>query len=65
MIVIDRTLCNAIQPVRRCASAITEKHATLNPKKDTLKRRELDDQANPTFPQEHMVDKYGEEPYKR
>jgi hypothetical protein len=27
-------------------------------KKDTLKRGELDDQANPTFPQEHKVDKY-------
>jgi hypothetical protein len=25
---------------------------------DTLKRGELDDQANPTFPQEHGVDKY-------
>jgi hypothetical protein len=27
--------------------------------KRTLKRGELDDQANPTFPQEHKVDKYG------
>jgi hypothetical protein len=27
--------------------------------KDTLKRGELDDQANPTFPQEQGVDKYG------
>jgi hypothetical protein len=26
--------------------------------KDTLKRGELDDQVNPTFPQEHRVDKY-------
>ncbi len=58
-IITDRTVCNAIQPVRRCASAITKKHATLNPEKDTLKRGELDDQANPTFPQEHWVDKYG------
>jgi hypothetical protein len=24
--------------------------------KDTLKRGELDDQANPTFPQKHMVE---------
>jgi hypothetical protein len=45
--------------VKRCASAITKKHATLNPEKDTLKRGEFDDQANPTFPQEHGVDKYG------
>jgi len=33
--------------------------------KDTLKRGELDDEANLTFPQEHMVDKYGGEAYKR
>jgi hypothetical protein len=33
--------------------------------KDTLKRGELDDEANPTFPQKHMVDKYEGEPYKR
>jgi hypothetical protein len=33
--------------------------------KDTLKRGELDDQTNPTFPQEHRVDKYGVKPYKR
>jgi hypothetical protein len=59
MIITDRAICNAIQHVRRCASAITKKHATLNPKKDTLKRGELDDQANMTFPQEHGVDKYG------
>jgi hypothetical protein len=64
-IVTDRAVCNAIQPVRRCASAITKKHATLNPEKDTLKRGGLDDQENPTFPQEHMVNKYGGEPYKR
>jgi hypothetical protein len=64
-IVIDRAVCNAIQLVKSCASAITKKHATLNPKKDTLKRGRLDDQANPTFPQEHIVDKYGGEPYKR
>jgi len=64
-IVTDRAVCNAIQPVRRGASAITKKHATLNPKKDTLKRGELDDQANPTFPQEHGVNKYRGEPYKR
>jgi hypothetical protein len=44
---------------------ITKKHATLNSEKDTLKRGELDDQANPTFPQEHRVDKYEREPYKR
>ncbi len=44
---------------------ITKKHATLNPEKDTLKRGELDDEASPTFPQEHKVDKYGWEPYKR
>jgi hypothetical protein len=64
-IIIDRAVCNAIQPVRRCASAITKKHATLNPEKDTLKRGELDDEASSTFPQEHKVDKYGGEPYKR
>ncbi len=57
-IITNRAVCNAIQPVRRCASAITKKHATLNPKKDTLKRGELDDEASPTFPQEHRVDKY-------
>ncbi len=34
-------------------------------KKDTLKKGELDDQANPTFPQEHKVDKYGGKPYKQ
>jgi hypothetical protein len=33
--------------------------------KDTLKKGELDDEANPTFPQEHMVNKCGGEPYKR
>jgi hypothetical protein len=32
---------------------------------DTLKRGELDDQANPTFPQEHGVDKYRGKSYKR
>ncbi len=64
-IITDRTVCNAIQPIRRCASAITKKHATLNLERDTLKRGELDDEANPTFPQEHKVDKYGGEPYKR
>jgi hypothetical protein len=64
-IVIDRTICNAIQLVKRCASAITKKHATLNPEKDTLKSGGLDDQANPTFPQEHKVHKYKREPYKR
>jgi hypothetical protein len=37
---------------------ITKKHATLNPKKNTLKRGELDDEASTTFPQEHEVDKY-------
>jgi hypothetical protein len=42
-IITDRAVCNAIQPVRRCASAIIKKHATLNPEKDTLKRGELDD----------------------
>jgi hypothetical protein len=46
-IITDQAVCNAIQSVRRCASAITKKHATLNPEKDTLKRGELDDQANP------------------
>ncbi len=51
-IVSDRAVCNAIQPVRRCASAIIKKHATLNPEKDTLKKGALDDQANSTFPQE-------------
>jgi len=64
-IITDRTVCNAIQPVKRCASTITKKHATLNPGKDTLKRGELDDEANLTFPQEHRVDKYGGEPHKR
>jgi hypothetical protein len=44
---------------------ITKKHATLNLKRDTLKKGELDDEANPTFPQRHKVDKYGGEPYKR
>jgi hypothetical protein len=44
---------------------ITKKHVTLNPERDTLKRGELDDEANPTFLQEHKVDKYGGEPYKR
>ncbi len=58
-IITDRTVYNAIQPVRRCTSAITKKHATLNPKRDTLKRGELDDKASPTFLQEHRVDKYG------
>jgi hypothetical protein len=58
-------VCNAIHSIRRCASAITKKHATLNPERDTLKRGKLDDEANPTFPQEHKVDKYGREPYKR
>jgi len=51
--------------VRLTASAITKKHATLNPKRDTLKRGELDDEANSTFPQKHKVDKYRGEPYKR
>ncbi len=58
-IITDRAVCNAIQPVRRCTSAITKKHANLNPERGTLKRGELDDEASPTFPQEHMVDKYG------
>jgi len=58
-IITNRTVYNAIQPVRRCASAITKKHATQNPEKDTQKRGELDDEASPTFPQEHGVDKYG------
>jgi hypothetical protein len=58
-IITDRAVYNAIQPVRRCASAITKKHATQNPEKDTLKRGELDDEASSTFPQEHGVDKYG------
>jgi hypothetical protein len=31
---------------------------------DTLKRGELDDQVNPTFPQEHGVDKYRGKSYK-
>jgi hypothetical protein len=44
---------------------ITKKHATQNPERDTLKTRELDDEASPTFPQEHRVDKYGGEAYKR
>ncbi len=57
-IITDRAVCNAIQPVRRCASAITKKHGTLNPEKDTLKRGELNDEASPTFPQEHEVNKY-------
>jgi hypothetical protein len=65
VIITDRAVCNVIQPVKRCASAITKKHATLNPEKDTLKRGELDDEANPTFLQEHKVDKYGRKPYKR
>ncbi len=64
-IITNPAVCNAIQPVRRCALAITKKHATLNPKRDTLKRGELDDEANSTFAQEHKVDKYGGEPYKR
>jgi hypothetical protein len=64
-IITDRAVRNAIQLVRRCASAITKKHATRNPERDTLKRGELDDEASPTFPQKHRVDKYGEEPYKR
>ncbi len=64
-IITDRAVYNAIQLVRGCASAITKKHATLNPEKDTLKRGELDDQVNPTFPQEHKVNKYRGEPYKR
>jgi hypothetical protein len=58
-IITNRAVCNAIQPVRRCASAITKKHATQKSERDTLKRGELDDQANLTFPQEHGVDKYG------
>jgi len=65
VIITNPAVCNAIQPVGRCASAITKKHATLNPEKDTLKKGDLDDEANPTFPQEHKVDKYGGEPYKR
>jgi len=64
-IITDRAVYNAIQPVRRCASAITKKHATQNLERDTLKTGELDDKASPTFPQEHRVDKYGGEPYKR
>jgi hypothetical protein len=64
-IITDRAVCNAIQPVRRCASAITKKHATLNPERDTLKRGELYNETSLTFPQEHKVDKYGGEPYKR
>jgi hypothetical protein len=52
--------------VRRCAFAINKKHATLCKKGHIkIKRGELDDQANSTFPQEHKVDKYGGEPYKR
>ncbi len=58
-IITDRTVYNAIQLVRRCASTITKKHATQNPEKDIEKRGELDDEASPTFPQEHGVDKYG------
>ncbi len=65
VIITDRAVCNAIHPVKRCASTITKKHATLNPGKDTLKRGELDDEANLTFLQEHRVDKYGGEPHKR
>ncbi len=64
-IIIDRAVRNAIQPVSWCASTITKKHVTLNPERDTLKKGELDDEANPTFPQEHKVDKYEGEPYKR
>jgi hypothetical protein len=30
-IITDRAVYNAIQPVRRCASAIAKKHATQNP----------------------------------
>jgi hypothetical protein len=56
VIITDLAVYNAIQPVRRCASAITKKHATLNPERDTLKRGELDDEASLTFPQEHRVD---------
>ncbi len=63
-IITDRAVCNAIQPVRRCASTITKKHATLNPERDTLKSGELDDEASPTFLKKHMADKYGGEPYK-
>ncbi len=37
-IITDRAVCNAIQRVRRRASAITKKHATLNREKKTLKR---------------------------
>jgi hypothetical protein len=44
---------------------ITKKHATQNPERDTLKTGELDDETSPTFLQEHRVDKYGGEPYKR
>jgi hypothetical protein len=62
----DRTVCNAIQPTpigpyRPQSSLRALAHFA---EKDTLKRGELDDQANPTFPQEHGVDKYGREPYK-
>ncbi len=63
-IITDRAVYNAIQPVRRCASTITKKHATQNPKRDALKRGELDDEASPTFLQEHRANKYGREPYK-
>jgi hypothetical protein len=63
-IITDRAVCNVIQPVRRCASTITKKHATQNPEKDALKRGELDDEASPTFLKEHRADKYGGEPYK-
>ncbi len=64
-IITNQAVRNAIQPVSWCASMITKKHVTLNPERDTLKRGVLDDEANPTFLQEHKVDKYGGEPYKR
>ncbi len=60
-IITDRAVYNAIQPVRRCASAITKKHATQNPERDALKRGELDDEASPTFPKKHRAAKYGGE----
>jgi hypothetical protein len=63
-IITDRTVYNAIQPVKRCASTITKKHATQNPERDALKRGELDDETSPTFPKVHRADEYGGEPYK-
>jgi ribosomal protein L40E len=57
-IITDQAVYNAIQLVRRCASAINKKHATLCRKGHTKKGR-VYDQANPTFLQKHKVDKYG------